>query len=193
MDIPNIDLSKIKKEHLALACIILVAAIAFFAYRNIFSPLLDRIKEASAEVQELEVDIQKARISPVALKKLEDEVGEIKTRANYYSRKLASKVDVPQILKELNQIAERLNIKFVSVKPLERKKAMLPGSEEFLLLTPITIKLQCGYHQLGIFINQIENSPRLMKISTLKITANARNIWEHQVELAITSYNLVSK
>ena len=76
------------------------------------------------------MDIQKARISPEDLKKLENEVKEFNTQINYYIRKLSAQADVPQILKELNEIAERLGIKFVSVKPKKKQEVVLPAGEE---------------------------------------------------------------
>lgn len=189
---PKIDLSRIKKEQLSLTCIILAAAIAFFAYTTVFSPLLGKIKKLSGQIEQREKNIQKAKIDPQALKKLEDEANEIRTRVNYYKQGLQALTDVPQILKELNEIAERLRIKFVSVNPLKREKTALPGGKDYLLFSPIKIKLQCGYHQLGIFINEIENAQRLMKITKFKINAGRANIWVHQAELEITSYSLVS-
>lgn len=189
----NLDLSKIKKEHLVLICAILAVVIVFAAYKNIFTPLLGKIKDVSVQKQQRQRDIQKAKVGPEVLKELEEELDEIKARIDYYRQGLLVKPDVPQILKELNQIAERLRIKFVSVNPLERKETILPGAGELLLQIPIRIKLQCGYHELGIFINKIENLPRFMKITELKINADSGNIWTHQAELVITSYSLIAK
>jgi Tfp pilus assembly protein PilO len=187
----NIDLSKIKKEHLALLCLVLIIGIIFFAYRNIFQPLQKSMEQVSAKLQKTEIDIKMARISPENLKKLENNVSEINTEISHYVRRLSTHADVPQILKELNGIAERLDIKFVSVKPQKEQGVLLPLGKEVLLQIPINIRLQCGYHQLGVFINQIESSTRFMKITKLKIHTEQRNIWQHQVELDISSYNLV--
>ena len=189
----NIDLSKVKSEYLLAICAILIVAILFLSYNNIFKPLLGKIKQASKQIEQTERDIQRAKVSPDSLKSLGAEIEKLKAPIDYYQRKLTSKVDVPQILKELNQIAEPLRIKIVSVNPLVKEKIPLPGGEEFIFQVPIRISLKCGYHQLGIFINKIENSTRFMKIADLKINAVSRDIWAHDVELVITSYGLGSK
>ena len=189
----NIDLSKLKKEHLVLIYIILFVAIAFAAYKNVFNPMRGKIKEVSAQIEQRKGNIQKAKVSPEVLENLEAEIDRLNTQIGYYQQSLQASADVPQILGELNQMAERLNVKIVSVNPLERKETILPGGEGVLTQIPIRLKLQCGYHGLGIFINQIENSSRFMKITQLKIGAEAKSIWEHQAELVITSYRLVSK
>lgn len=189
----NIDLSKVKKEYLLASCAILIVAILFLSYNNIFKPLLGKIKQVSEQIEQTERDIQRAKVSPDSLKGLEAGIEKLKARIDYYQRKLTSKVDVPQILKELNQMAEPLRIKIVSVNPLAKEEISLPGGEEFIFQVPIRISLKCGYHQLGIFINKIENSPRFMKIADLKINAVSRDIWAHDIELVITSYGLGSK
>jgi len=188
----NISLSSIKKEHLVLLSIILIIAIFFGAYRNVLKPLLGRIKKGSAQIEQKRKDFQRARVGPESLKTLEAEITEIKNQADYYQQRLERSIEVPQILKELNQIAERLRVKIISVNPLQQKETLLPGEEEILLEAPIRIKLQCGYHQLGIFINHIENSARFMKITALKINADRQSLWTHQAELVVTSYGLIS-
>lgn len=190
--LPKIDLNKVRKEYLTLGSILLIILIAFFAYKNVLSPLLGRIKEASAQMERKKADIQKARISPQALSELEKEIEGLKSQIASYRRRLKARAEVPQILKELNQIAEHLKIKFVSVNPLERVKTPLPEGEELLIQLPIKVKLQCGYHELSIFINQIENLPRFTKITDLKLKSDSRNIWTHQAELVVTTYSLVS-
>ncbi len=189
----NIDLSKIKSEYLLAICAILIVAILFLSYNNIFKPLLGKIKQLSEQIEQTERDIQRAKVSPDSLKSLGAKIERLKTQIDYYQRKLTSKVDVPQILKELNQIAEPLKLKIVSVNPLVKEEIPLPGGEEFIFQVPIRISLKGGYHQLGIFINKIENSTRFMKIADLKLTAVSRDIWAHDIELVITSYGLGSK
>ncbi|MCQ9208018.1 MAG: type 4a pilus biogenesis protein PilO [Omnitrophica bacterium] len=189
----NLDLTKVKKEHLLVISIILIITIGLVAYNNVLKPLLGRISVVSGQIKEKKRKIQRAEVSFQTLAVLEDEIRAIKIKSDYYEQKLQAPAEMPQILKELNQMAERLKVKIVSVNPLEREETVLPGSEEFLLETPLRIKLQCGYHQLGVFINQIENSTRLMKISELKISSDSRDIWTQQVELVVTNYGLVSQ
>lgn len=188
----NIDLGKIKKEYLILICAVLFVSIAFFFYKNVFSPLQNKIKRVCAQVEQKKRDIQKAELNPRILEELEDELAKIQMQIDFYQDKLQAQADMPQILKELNQITGRLDIKIVSVNPLEKREAPLPDGKESIVQIPIRIKLQCGYHQLGIFINQIENSPRFMKITELKINADSKNVWRQEVELVIASYRLVA-
>jgi Tfp pilus assembly protein PilO len=189
----KIDLNKIKKEYLFIIFGVLIIFIAFFAYKAVFSPLLGKIRSVSAQIEVKKGNIRKAKISPDRFKELEEEIEGLKPRIDYYYRNLQALPDIPQILKELNRIGERLKIKFVSIHPLEREETLLPGGEESLLQIPIKLNLKCGYHQLGIFVNELESPPRFMKIRELKINTDPKNVWMHQAELVITSYMLVDK
>ena len=189
----NIDLSKVRKDYLALISIGLIALLALFAYMKIFSPLFFKIKSASRQVEQKRSELERARISPDALRKLEREMAAITKEAEFYQDRLNVNIDVPQILKELNQLGEQLGVRFVAVKPLSAQQRPLPGNGQLLIEIPIQLRLECGYHQLGIFINQIENSTRLMKVTELKVSATACNTWAHNAELVISNYMLVNQ
>lgn len=193
IDLSNIDFSRVKKEHLVLICTALIAGVILFSYKNIFNPLLGKIKTVSTQIEQRKNDIQRAKIAPQDLSEHEQEIEELRTQIDYFQKRLEGKVNMPQILKELNQLAEQLKIKFISVNPLEGKDTPLPGEEESLFQLPIKIKLRSGYHQLGIFINQIENLSSFMKVTGFKLSADSRDIWVHQAELTITTYRLVGE
>ena len=77
LNLPNIDLSKVKKEYLILSCVVLIIGIAFFFYKNIFQPLQEKDERLLLKLQKAQMDIQKARISPDDMKKMDLEVREI--------------------------------------------------------------------------------------------------------------------
>ncbi|MBN2096909.1 MAG: type 4a pilus biogenesis protein PilO [Candidatus Omnitrophica bacterium] len=192
VNLSSIDLSKIKKEHLLLGGAVFLLLVSWVIFNNVFKPLAGKIKAVSEQIEERKRTAQLGEISPQALKDLEKETKAIRAQLDYYQDRLSATPDVPQLLKELNQIAERLKIKISSVTPFSREETLLPGKTELLLQTPLKIKMQCGYHELGIFINRVENSPRFMEITGLKINADSKDIWQHQVELELVSYALVS-
>ena len=192
INLSNIDFTKVKKEYLIAACLIFLLLIVFFSYRSVLSPLLSEIRHISTEMERRTIDIQRARIAPQDLSSLEEEIARIREQADIYQSQLEGVRDVPQILKEFNSIAEALKVTIVSVDPLSSEEIALPAGDQILLQAPIKIKMRCGYHQLGMFINQIENSPNFMKITNVKLSANSSNIWLHNAEMVITSFRLIS-
>jgi Tfp pilus assembly protein PilO len=54
---------------------------------------------------------------------------------------------------------------------------------------PITINLRCSYHDLGRFINMIENSDRFMKVTDLTINTNPDPM-VHNIRLIVNIFVL---
>ncbi len=192
IDLSSIDLSKLKKGHLIVTCALLIIVIMFFSYQSIFRPLAGEIKETSRQLGQKERDLQRAK-RVVDLEGLEKGIKAIKGELGIYQQGLKAPADIPQILEALDKVARRQRIEFTSLTPLEAKEVLLPWGEESLLEVPIKMQLRCGYHELGIFINQVENAGRFMKVTNLRVKADSGNIWSHQVELVIASYSIASK
>ncbi len=184
-------LGQIKKENLAALSVIAVALIIVVSYQLILSPLLFKVRDIAGQLAQRKRDVQTAQISPEALAKLEQEIAQVKEGMRYYHKRLQTEAGIPEMLKELNQIAGDLNIKFAGVKPKDAQRISLSADAGVLVQIPIAVELKCGYHQLGQFINRIESSStRFMKVTELKVSSNTQDIWVHNVELVITTYIL---
>ena len=192
IDLSGIDLSRLKSEHLIVICVLLTIAIIFFSYQSIFKPLVGEIKETSRQIEQRERDLQRAKTAQ-NLEDMEKEIKAIKEELMVYQQRLNAPIDIPQVLEVLDSIAKHQKIEFISVTPLEAKEVLLPRGEEFLLEVPIEMQLRCGYHALGVFINQIENADRVKKVTDLRMKVDSSNIWSHQVELVVVSYRVVSR
>lgn len=193
LKISDLALKKVKPEYALLICIVLIIAIPLFYYKNVFRPIIERNGALSRQIAQRKEDIERAKVGPEALGSLEEEIKQLNPQIEDYQNKLQTKADIPQMLKELNNLAEQLGIKFVSVNPQDRITQPLPETAELLVQIPIKIKLNGGYHEVGKFINNIENLSRFMKVTDLKIEQDPQNIWVHHADLVITSFGLVSR
>ncbi|MDI6605882.1 MAG: hypothetical protein QME65_01900, partial [Candidatus Omnitrophota bacterium] len=82
-------------------------------------------------------------------------------------------------------------VELIQMKPSRQNspaaKDKVAKTEKF---TPILIKLDilCGYHELGHFINDLENNPVFMAVEDLKITPQQKDYFKQKVELALKTY-----
>lgn len=81
--------------------------------------------------------------------------------------------------------ADAKKAKALKKSQLKAEPAAKPYTE-----VPITITAKSGYHQLGAFINRVENGKRLMKVADVDITFDNMNKTEHNVELLVMTYVL---
>ena len=58
---------------------------------------------------------------------------------------------------------------------------------------PILITAKSGYHELGSFLNNLENADRFMKVVDIDIKANKTSPKKHDVELMVCTYILLAE
>ena len=177
----------LKKEYiiiaLAAAVVAVLAAFSFFVVRPALkssAALTKEINEKSREIENAQKTLKQEGDIKEAIKRVED-------RLAYYKRQLPEERETHWLLEELNRIANKTGIKFVSVTPLPPEKNDIVGGGSYFEI-PMRIALGCGYHHLGRFINEIENSSRFMKVKDVRIALSKKDILRHDVTLVMSSF-----
>ena len=86
----------------------------------------------------------------------------------------------PQRSLDADEVANALNGKAASAESLVYKQVL------------IQIDAAAGYHQLGTFLGLVEAQERPMRISSLRISGNAKEPKRHYVKLLLEAYFAVS-
>jgi len=108
-------------------------------------------------------------------------------KLDYYERKLPDEKEIPAILEYLSDSAKDLNVKITEIKPIAQEKDTTPKASAYYQV-PILLLAECGYHQLGRFLNKLENADRFMKIEEIKIARHPTQSTIHPVRLTIITY-----
>jgi Tfp pilus assembly protein PilO len=115
----------------------------------------------------------------------------MRERLSNQKKKLSTKQEISSLLKRLSEIAKDSGVKILSIKPhpavAGQQQDMASGTYQKY---PISIKAVCGYHQLGIFLNKLENADTFMRVSNIKITANPENFTQHFIYILVNTYIL---
>ncbi|UCB56560.1 MAG: type 4a pilus biogenesis protein PilO [Candidatus Omnitrophota bacterium] len=104
-----------------------------------------------------------------------------------YEKSLPGEKEIPAILEYLSDAAKELKVRITEIRPVieEKDKAATPS---IYYKAPILLKAECGYHQLGRFLNKLENADRFMRIDNIKIEADPEKVGIHNVELIVVTY-----
>lgn len=108
-------------------------------------------------------------------------------------QKIISENELPSLLQQISDIANKKNIKIMQIKPVkelktkETKPAKSQTDEKSVALL-ITLDLVSGYHNLGGFINELENGSVYMAVEGLRIQSNPDNYFQQQISLALKTY-----
>jgi len=106
-------------------------------------------------------------------------------------KKLSTKQEISSLLKGLSEIAKDSDVKIVSIKPhaavAGKRQSTASGAYQKY---PISIKAVCGYHQLGTFLNKLENADIFMRVSDINITADPNDLTQHLIYVLVNTYIL---
>lgn len=103
---------------------------------------------------------------------------------NYFKmRNISPRTGIPELLKQIDRLGSRMNVRFMAVRPLEEEDA--PGYRRY----PFRIEARAGYAELVNFVNQIENGLRL-SLSDLNIEAEKKSSSMHRLEFTLNIYEL---
>ncbi len=144
------------------------------------SLLLPQVSELKAKIAGLEDDWAN-------IEAFEKKVLRLNKKIDYYEKKLPNEKEIPAILEYLSDAARKMNVRITEIQPLEQDKDAASLASLYYKV-PILLKAECGYHQLGRFLNELENTDRFIKISDLKIVANPLRADIHDVQLIVVTY-----
>ena len=184
-DIKNLNQ---KKETLFLIIFVFVLFIVFyfmFFLKGSFTKLFSDI----SETRQMKQDISQTKNDLEHQEILEKRLEKLKNQIDLYKDKLPAEHEIPIILEDLSKMAKDSYVKILGINPVG-----LRGTEEKKTGTyrkiPIMISAKAGYHELGGFINRIEDADRFMEISDIRINANPKSPRNHEIVLIVTLYAL---
>ena len=184
------NIKPIKKEYIILAGLIVVI-LWVLSYVMVFKPMAGSLKAKKAVIEKKIVEINNAKSAKANLDKLKRELAEIEKKVTYYKDKLPAEKEMPSLLKGFTDMANQCRIKFITIQPQDTY-SQSPAVAAPYIEIPITINLICSYHDLGRFINMIENSDRFMKVTDLTINTNPDPM-VHNIRLIVNIFVLKKK
>ena len=113
-------------------------------------------------------------------------------QAEYLEKRLPGQDQISSLLEDFSNVAESSGVKILKIKPLEapvaasKQKVANNAYTEF----PILIEARAGYHQLGDFVNKIENIDRFIKITDMDVAGIDKDPRHHDIKMRIITYVL---
>lgn len=107
-------------------------------------------------------------------------------------KRLPRESQISILLEDFSKIAESSEVKIINIKPLEataassKQEAINNAYIEF----PILIEARAGYHQLGAFVNKLENMDIFIKVTDIDIAGIDKESRLHGIKMKIITYVL---
>lgn len=191
IDLKNIDFKDTKTQTIILMVLLGVIIFVMYIY-FIFMPQVARDIDLIGKTIRMKGDLKEARSLISEKETLKKKAAEFNEKIEIYEKKLPVEQEIPNLLENLSKMAINANITIIGITPavLPDLKAQKGKKGQIYQETPILITAKSGYHELGRFLNNLENGDRFMKVADISIKANAAAPNKHDVELMVYTYVL---
>ncbi len=174
------SLAGLEKKQIAgftVAYIVILLLLSLFLKAKI-----NNLKTISIELSKKTAAVEEAEELIEGQERYRQEIDQLKKRIEIYEDKLPEQREVPQLFRELDEIAGQSQIKIISV-----------GSEQFEEREHywrywMDLALEGGYHELGRFINKLESLGRFIKVDDIQISSDPQNLLKHNIKLVVSTF-----
>ena len=185
MNLTNIQLDKQKKILIVIFFVLIVYVDVAFILKaqtsgiNSLEPKIGRLKN---DLTNLNRDLENMRVS-------KNKQNLAAQKEVIKSSKIISEGQISGLLQEISSEANKFDIKIVQIRPnreVQAGKPIIPGDKFTAFL--INLDLICDYHNLGKFINELENSLVFIGVQELKISTQLPDYMKQKVSLVLKTY-----
>ncbi len=149
-----------------LAGIVLVIALVWLIFLSEYLPICYKVDskklgEVQTELQQVAAELQRLRAAAANLPRLERELAEMQQRWEALSGLLPVESEMAALLGEVTTAGMRAGVQFTHFEP--------QPPQQFNLFTqhPVRVAVTGGYHQVGVFFDNLCNLSRLVDISDI--------------------------
>lgn len=177
----NIDLSQLGRQFRGLntrdpgswpliprvsAVLGLFAAIILVGWYFYWTGQIQALEADRAEELKLKEQYQSKLRQAINLDILKKQKEEVSTYVQALEKQLPSKAEMDALLSDINTAGLGRGLQFELFKP------GAASIKEYYAELPIEIRVVGSYHEIGAFVSDIANLPRIVTLNNLKITSN---------------------
>lgn len=180
---------EIYKKQRLLIYVVVTLCLLFGNYKLFFKPTIGSLIKTLPRARELQRDFNFARKSVADIPAYKKQIEQMQGELSSYRKKFSTKQETSYLLKELSEMAKNSAVKIIAIKPYSAviaapQDAAKGAYQKF----PISIQAICGYHQLGLFLNKLENADTFMRVTDINIASNPADPLAHQVYILVNTY-----
>jgi len=127
-----------------------------------------KIKTLKADFEKKSNDLARARQSVADLPRFQAEFAALHERYEMAAELLPTEKEMPGVLRRLTLAGQQCGVQFESFRPNPEIR------KDHYTEVPIQLKIVGGYHQVGQFLAEVANMPRIMKVSNLQVNENKK-------------------
>lgn len=193
INLPKIDFKKDQPKMMVLIALVAILILVLYSYL-ILGPQIERLTDVLERSGKIISELKMAELLISKKDEFNKYVESSREKVEYYEKRLPVEQEIPSLLENLSNMAKSSNIKIIGITPLPLSpKEVLAQKGKIYKEIPILINAKSGYHELGMFLNKLENADRFMKVVDIEIKTNKQTPKKHDVELIVCTYILAKE
>ncbi|MEW5758383.1 MAG: type 4a pilus biogenesis protein PilO [Candidatus Omnitrophota bacterium] len=183
----KLDFLKQKKIIIYLLIIITVLAIDILF---IIKPQILTIKKISPEINKLSADLKAFEEDKKNLNQLKASFEILNKKSIGLDKRIIQEDELLTLVEKISKIGREEDVKIIQISPIEDPKAKkISGySKGDIYPVMINIYIHSGYHQLGRFINKLENLDQFLKVLFIDIKFDKQLYTTQVVHLTLGAF-----
>lgn len=188
MKLENI-FEKIVSDNKKIALVIVFSfIIAYLDYNFVLQAQLQSNKLLHSKIIKIKKDMEKLGKDLSQMQALKNEQAKMGKEAFARVKKFIFLEELPQLLKEISDIANKNQVRIMQIRPTKEPKDKKSSQAQNFVAELISLDTVCNYHRFGSFLNDLENSKNFLIVEELKISANPNNYFNQDIKLVLKTY-----
>lgn len=181
------SLNNLELDNKKIALIVLVSlVILYLDYTFVISLQLKNMGNLKPKIEKLERDLN-------TFNKDWSNINNLKTKqvkSDIKAKVIITEEELPALLEQISNFANKNNMRIMQIKPSKDIKSKEDKAVLAAKLTPlfITLDVTGTYHNVGAFVNDLENADQLLIIQELKIRREQTDNLKENASLLVKTY-----
>jgi len=182
---------EIRKNQKLIIYGIITLCILIANFNLFFKPTISSLKKTTPQLRDLQRKLNSARKDVANMPMYKTQIEDMRNKLSSTKKRFSTKQEISSLLKGLSDIAKESGVKIIGITPhaavSEKGQAATASTYQKF---PISIRATCGYHQLGYFLNDVENSDTFMRVADIRISVDSQAPNRHMVFIVLNTYIL---
>ncbi|MEO0138145.1 MAG: type 4a pilus biogenesis protein PilO [candidate division WOR-3 bacterium] len=167
------------KTQQAIAFFIILIIVLVLFFKLPYAANQKKIEALTARKDSLQIKVQEAEAAKARLPELQATIARLEAEWEVAKEMLPQEKEIPKLIQQISNSGTKAGVSFLLFKPGG------PVARQNYSEIPVQIKVACGYHQLGRFLSNLGNLPRIVNVPSVKIVPGKDRSTEAELQ-AIT-------
>jgi len=164
----------------------ILLAIFLLDYFVVLQPQLSTLNKLTPQIKILSEDLVRARTNIQRINQYRKQSRELEGKMDFINQGIKSKEEVSVILEKISRVANNCNVHINQMTPfVDEQELLLENNDGKYFSLPISIEAGAGYHDVGVFLNEIESKSASLLIDKFTFAAKVNDRMKHTVRLTL--------